>query len=295
MPMRTTAPTAHRTRSTSCCSAACCRPRWCPLFTKQAEDHDDEATSAVITVGDRRRHGADRRRGHRRAADLPDLLARRVRAGSTPPSTATSGTALARIFLIQIFFYGLTALGTARAQRPPQVLRRGVGAGAVERGRSSPALLFVPGTSHGATPQLSDVLTNSAAAVDARRSARRSASRSMALALVPALAQAGVTLQFNREPPPSGGPQLLTLSAWTLGYVGRQPGRDHRRQNLADPGSGHATPTPRRTSSSCCPTVCWRCRSPPRSSRRWPAAVRRRDKAGVHRPHVTRHPARSPC
>ncbi len=101
-----------------------------PLFTKQAEDHDDEATSAVVTVAmivvtgadgagvlaapvifhlfsldvDRRRRRVPRRR-HGAGPHLPhpDLLLR------------------------------LDRPGHRAAPRPPAVLRRGLGAGAVQR------------------------------------------------------------------------------------------------------------------------------------------------------------------
>ncbi|MUH52281.1 MAG: hypothetical protein F2789_13840, partial [Actinobacteria bacterium] len=83
-----------------------------PLFTKHAEDGDDDATSAVVTVA---------------VLALAAVTALAVLGAPWifhlfsihPPSTINAdeyrkvGTALSRIFLIQIFFYGLSAIGAA--------------------------------------------------------------------------------------------------------------------------------------------------------------------------------------
>ena len=83
-----------------------------PLFTKHAEQEDDEATTAVVTVA---------------VLALTAITAVAFVAAPwifhlfsfNPPSTINAtqyrdvGSSLARIFLIQIFFYGLSALGAA--------------------------------------------------------------------------------------------------------------------------------------------------------------------------------------
>ena len=66
--------------------------------------------------------------------------------------------------------------------------------------------------------------------------------------------------------------RLLVLSGWTLGYVVANQVAVVVIRNLADPGSRRLWPrTSRPSRSSCCPTACWRCRSPRRSSPSWRA------------------------
>ena len=86
-----------------------------PLFTKHLEDDDEEATDAVVTVA------AVVLAAVTAAAVIAAPLIFRLFSLTPSPDVDADqyrsvGTALARIFLIQIFFYGLMALGSALLQ-----------------------------------------------------------------------------------------------------------------------------------------------------------------------------------
>ena len=102
-------------RSTSCCSAACCRQRWCRCSPATSSDDDEDATTAVHHRRRARAHRAHGRRGGLRTAHLPPVLASTSPTASTPTEYRAVGTALARIFLIQIFFYGADARWPTRS------------------------------------------------------------------------------------------------------------------------------------------------------------------------------------
>src|SRR4029078_2872553 len=88
-----------------------------PLFTRLHDDDDDDATSAVISVGVLMLAGITF------VAVLAAALIFRMDSLLTSSSVdagqyRTAGTLLARIFLVQIFFYGLNALGSALLNAP---------------------------------------------------------------------------------------------------------------------------------------------------------------------------------
>jgi putative peptidoglycan lipid II flippase len=206
-----------------------------PLFTKQAEDRDDEATSAVITV------------------TVVAVVALTIAAVIAAPlifhvfsihvagGAANAelyrnvGTTLARVFLVQIFFYGLTAVGTsllnahrrffAAAWSP--VLSNLVIIG---------SLLIVPHVIDG-RPELGDVLTDGqlkwALALGATVGIAV-----MAIALLPAIKQSDVHLRWNWDPRHPAVRSLRKLSTWTLGYVVCNQIAVVTMVNLADPGTG---------------------------------------------------------
>ena len=129
----------------------------------------------------------------------------------------TAGTLLARIFLVQIFFYGLNAIGAAVLNA-----RRRFFAAAWAPALSNLAiiasLLLVPGTVNNRVPQLDDVINNDKLRWTLGLGATIGIAV-MAVALVPALAQASLRFRFN---PSFGHPavrSLRSLSKWALGYV----------------------------------------------------------------------------
>src|SRR4051812_15966406 len=83
-----------------------------PMFTKQAEDDDAEATSAVFTVA-MIAVSALTLVAVLAAPLVFRLFSVHVDASTDADVYRAAGTALTRIFLIQIFFYGLTALATS--------------------------------------------------------------------------------------------------------------------------------------------------------------------------------------
>jgi putative peptidoglycan lipid II flippase len=207
-----------------------------PMFTKQAEEHDDDATSAVVSVA---------------LIALTVLTALAVIAaplvfrlfsidvaeGVDPTEYRRVGTALARIFLIQIFFYGISALASALLQA-----RRRYFAAAWAPVLSNliiiGALLLVSGTVDGREPQLIEVLTNDRLRWTLGLGATVGIAV-MALAMLPALRSADISLEFRPEFRHPAVRRLLSLSTWTLGYVVANQVAIVVVQNLAEPGSGN--------------------------------------------------------
>ncbi|TPW11965.1 MAG: hypothetical protein FD127_2922 [Acidimicrobiaceae bacterium] len=183
-----------------------------PLFTRQAERRDDDATSAVVTVC---------------------VLALTA---VTALSVAAVGTALARIFLIQVFFYGVTAIATALLQA-----RRRFFAAAWAPVLSNlvivASLLMIPGTVGGREPQLVEVLSNDRLRMTLALGATIGIAV-MAAAMLPALRSADVSLEFRPEFRHPAVRQLISLSGWSLGYVVANQVSIVVILNLARPGSG---------------------------------------------------------
>lgn len=187
-----------------------------PLFTKHVEEDDDDATTAVVTVA---------------VLALTAITALAILAAPWifhlfsihPPSTVdagqyrTVGTALARIFLIQIFFYGLSAVGAALLNA-----RRRFFAAAWAPVLSNvviiASLLLVPTMVGHQTLQLGEVLTNDRLRYTLGLGATLGIAV-MALALWPALKSANVPLRFNSNFRHPAVKKLMQLSGWTLGFV----------------------------------------------------------------------------
>ncbi|HSB88228.1 MAG TPA: lipid II flippase MurJ, partial [Ilumatobacteraceae bacterium] len=127
------------------------------------------------------------------------------------------GTLLARIFLVQIFFYGLNALGSAVLNA-----RRRFFAAAWAPALSNVAiilsLLLVPGTVQHRVPELTDVLTNSKLRWTLGLGATLGIAV-MAIALVPALVQSKLRFRFTPNFHHPAVRSLWSLSGWALGYV----------------------------------------------------------------------------
>ena len=185
-----------------------------PMFTKQFERKDDDATRAVITVSVI-------------AISVLTILAVIAaplifRLYSLAPKVNAGqyravGTALARIFLVQIFFYGITAVGTSLLNA-----RRKFFAAAW-----SPVLaniviilsiLIVPSVMHHKPPILTDVLTNSSLKYTLGLGATVGIGV-MAISLYPALRRAGVPMKISTDFKHPAVKQLMRLSGWTLGYA----------------------------------------------------------------------------
>ncbi len=206
-----------------------------PLFTRQAEDKDDEGTSAVITIA----------LLAVAALTLISVLAApwifRVFAVNVSDSVDADlyravGTSLARIFLIQILFYGVSAVVSsllnahrrffAAAWAP--VLSNIVIIG---------GLLLVPHVVDGGKPALGDVISDSALRWTLGLGATAGIAV-MAIAMVPALRATGVNLRWNPDVHNPSVKRLTKLSVWTLGYVLANQVAVIVVANLAQPGSG---------------------------------------------------------
>jgi putative peptidoglycan lipid II flippase len=206
-----------------------------PLFTEHIERDDEEATNAVVSVS---------------VIALATITAAAVVAAplifrlfSISPSPAVDadeyrqvGTSLARIFLIQIFFYGLMALGSALLQA-----RRRFFAPAWAPVLSNlviiGTLLLVPGVLDRRDPSI-DVARDEPAFRLLLAVGATFGIAVMAVALVPALFRAGVHLRFRPKWQHPAVRKLITLSGWTLGYVAANQVALIVVKNLAKPGSG---------------------------------------------------------
>ena len=147
-----------------------------------------------------------------------------------------AGTQMARIFLAQIFFYGITALGTAllnARRRFALAAWAPVAANVVTIG----FLLAIPLTIDG-TPGLSDVSTDSGFFWLLTLSPTVGIATT-ALLLVPGLRRTGFTFRFRPDFAHPAVRSMLRTSIWTLGYVVTNQIALVVIKNLAEPGSGN--------------------------------------------------------
>ena len=187
-----------------------------PLFTRLHEDRDEEGTSAVVTVA---------------AIAMVAVTVAAVVAGPfvfrlyslLVADTVDAhvyrqvGGALARMFLVQILFYGLNALGSALLQA-----RRRFFAAAWAPVLSNVViigtLLVVPSAAHGQSPTLDDVQSNTWLRWVLGGGATAGIAV-MAVALVVPMVRAGVRLRFRPDFRNPAVARLRNLSGWALGYV----------------------------------------------------------------------------
>jgi putative peptidoglycan lipid II flippase len=207
-----------------------------PLFSRHAEDDDREATEVVVSVS---------------LVALCVLTAIAMiaapaifRVFSLSPAEGLDvelyrnvGTWLTRIFLIQIFFYGVSALFGALLNA-----RRSFFAPAWSPVLANVficlTLLMVPAVATGGeAPMLPDVAQHPGVLRVLALGATVGIAL-QALALLPALKRSGIDLRFRFDRKHPAVRQLLTMSGWTFGYVMANQVANVVSQNLADPGSG---------------------------------------------------------
>ena len=206
-----------------------------PLFTRYAEDRDDQATSAIISVSVI----------FLAVTTVLAVLAAPLifRLFSLQPSALVdadeyrnAGTAMTRIFLVQIFFYGLTALGTAFLNARRRFVA-GAWAPVLANLVTIAILLFIPLSQDG-TPGLNDVENNGTFFMLLTLSAT-SGIVVMALALYPAIRRTDFTFRFTPSMKHPAVRSMLQLSLWTFGYVVTNQIALIVVKNLAEPGSGN--------------------------------------------------------
>jgi putative peptidoglycan lipid II flippase len=207
-----------------------------PMFSRYAEDDDRESTEVVVSVG---------------LIALCVLTFFAILAApaifhvfSLSPAEGVDvglyrnvGTWLTRIFVIQIFFYGVSALFGALLNS-----RRSFFAPSWSPVLANLficlTLLLVPSvTTGGRGPQLVDVAEHPGVLRILGLGATVGIAL-QALALLPALKRAGIDLRFRFDRRHPAVRQLLTMSGWTFGYVMANQVANVVSQNLADPGSG---------------------------------------------------------
>lgn len=203
-----------------------------PVFTRQVEDKDDKATSAVFTVA-MIVVTAITLAGVIAAPAIFHLFSVNVTGDADVYRAA--GTALARVFLIQIFFYGFTALATALLNA-----HRRYFAAAWSPVLSNvviiASLALVPQVvDH--PPVVGDILTDPALKWTLALGATGGIAI-MAFSLLPAMRMADIRLRWNPDFRHPAIKQLTRLSGWTLGYVVFNQIAAITIVNLADPGTG---------------------------------------------------------
>ena len=187
-----------------------------PLFTRAHERGDDEAASAVVTVS-LLVTAAITVAAVLAAPLIFHLYSFLTSAEVDADQYRAVGTLLTRIFLVQIFFYGLNALATALLQ----ARQRFFAAAWVPTLANLViivSLWLVPSATDADVPSLQEALDNDRLRWILGGGATLGIAI-MALALLPALTAAGVRLRFR---PSFGHPavkELRTLSGWALGYV----------------------------------------------------------------------------
>ena len=205
-----------------------------PLFTRFAEDEDEEATQAVVST-----------------SVVVLAIATIVAVACAPfifrvfslnPSAKVdvdqfrrAGTAMTRIFLVQIFFYGLSAIGSALLNS-----RRRFAAAAWSPVLSNivtiTLLILIPFTRDG-RPELTDVMNDHTFFWLFTMSATGGII-AMALFLIPALQNTDITFRFTPNFRHPAVRTMVKLSSWTFGYVVTNQIALIIIKNLASPGSG---------------------------------------------------------
>jgi putative peptidoglycan lipid II flippase len=206
-----------------------------PLFTRFAEDDDEEATQTVVSTSLIALAGAT----------VVAVLAAPLifRLFSLHPSELVdadqfrrAGTAMTRIFLIQIFFYGLTAIGSALLNSRRRFFAA-AWAPVLSNVVTITLLLVIPFTRDG-TPDLSDVLNDHIFFFLLTMSATGGI-MAMGLVLIPALKHANIPFKFTPNFLHPAVRTMVKLSSWTFGFVVTNQISLIVIKNLAEPGSGN--------------------------------------------------------
>ena len=207
-----------------------------PLFSAFAETDDEEATNVVITAA------VTLMAALTAVAVLGAPLIFRLYTLSPDASVDADllhdvGTTLTRIFLIQILFYGLSGVANAFLNS-----RRRFFAAAwspiLPNLIIAATLLSLPSPDEGGW-QLDDVITDDRLRWTLGLGATAGIA-TMALALIPAALRTGFRFRPVWKWRHPAVRRLLTMSAWTLGFVAANQVALIVVRNLADPGSGDA-------------------------------------------------------
>jgi putative peptidoglycan lipid II flippase len=187
-----------------------------PLFTRLHEERDREGTSAVVTVM------LIVIAAVTAAAVLAAPLVFRLYSLLTSAQVNAGqyravGTLLTRIFLVQIFFYGLNALATALLNSRNRFFAA-AWVPALANVVTIGSLFLVSGAAGHSHPTLDDVLDNGRLRWVLGGGATIGIVV-MAVALLPSLAAARVRLRFKPDFRHPAVKRLRSLSGWALGFV----------------------------------------------------------------------------
>lgn len=187
-----------------------------PLFTRLHEEKDRDGTSAVVTVS------LIVMAAITAAAVLAAPLVFRLYSLLTSAAVDAGkyrevGTLLARIFLVQIFFYGINTLASALLNARKRFFAA-AWVPTLANVVTIASLFLVSGAAGRAHPTLDDVLEKGGLQWILGGGATLGIV-AMAVALLPSLAAARVRLRFKPDFRHPAVKRLRALSGWALGYV----------------------------------------------------------------------------
>jgi putative peptidoglycan lipid II flippase len=206
-----------------------------PVFTRHLEDNDDEATDAVVTVSMIVLVGLTFI-----AVVLAPLIFRLI-SWNVDKSVDVGeyravGTALSRIFLLQIFFYGVMALGSALLNARRRFFAP-AWAPVLANLVFIAALLAIPTAINHVDPSL-DLAHDSRTLRFFLGFGETGGIALMAITVLFALHRAGVRLRFKPNWHHPAVRQVFRMSLWTVGYAASNIVAVYVVKNLAKPGSG---------------------------------------------------------
>ncbi len=207
-----------------------------PMFSTFLEHDDDEATNVVLTTAALLMAGLTAL-----AVALAPFIFRlySITVEDVDPVLFRDvGTTLARIFLVQILFYGLSGLANAFLNSRKRFF-------AAAWSPILPNLIIIASLLSLPEPgpdgwQLADVVTDDRLRYTLGLGATLGIA-AMALVLIPAALRTGFRFRPNANFRHPAVRQLLTLSGWTLGFVAANQVALIFVRNLAGPGSSDAT------------------------------------------------------
>ena len=207
-----------------------------PLFTRHLQDENDDAVSAIASV-------SVVVLGIITAVSigLAPLIFRVFSLNTADQIDAdifrTAGTALTRLFLIQVFFYGVTSIITA-ILNARKLFFAAAWTPVLANIVTIATLLGIRNVSDVDPPTLTEVVDN-----DSLQWLLGMGSTSgiivMTLGMFIALRHSGTQLRWNFDLSHSAVKQLLRLSGWAIGYVAANQVALVVIKNLAQPGSGN--------------------------------------------------------
>ena len=147
-----------------------------------------------------------------------------------------AGTALTRIFLVQIFFYGISAITSALLNARRQFFAA-AWSPALANMVAIAFLLCIPSVGAESPPQLGEVVSNSSLLWTLGLSTTAGVAI-MALTQLLAVRKSGIQISLKPQFRHPAVASLVRLSTWTLGYVVANQIALVVIKNLASPGSG---------------------------------------------------------
>lgn len=209
-----------------------------PVFTRYFADQDDEAVSAVVSTS------IVAVAGLTAVAAVAAPLIFHLSAINVSDTVDANdyrwlGTAFARIFLIQIFFYGLSALWGAMLNAKKRFF-----APAWAPILSNIAIIVSLLAANAQLKDGEDGFAKALANPGFRNTLAIGATIGISLqsfALFPALKRAGITVRFRPNFAHPAVRKVFRLSGWTVGYAVCNIAAVQVVLNLAEPGSGNAS------------------------------------------------------